>query len=285
MTAAAEALDFRRILVALDASKESLAALEAAAGLAAQLDAELAGLFIEDTDLLNLAALPFSREAPALSRSGRMLEPERLARDLKTMAAMARQALVRTAEASHLPWSFRIVRGQIGTELLAAARDADLIAVGRGTRPLSGQARLGRHTRSVAAQTACSMLFASTVSCPSDAPLAAVYDGSTPARGALALAVRLSERNAKRLLVFVLGDSPGVFAEHEIAVREQLRALGVSAAIRRVRGAGLADIVRALRTEPVGLLVVGTPALPVDEGAALDLLVEQSACTVLLVRR
>ncbi len=285
MTAASEVLDFRRILVALDASKESLAALEAAAGLAAQLDAELTGLFIEDTDLLNLAALPFSREAPALSRSGRLLDPERLARDFKSMAATARQALARTAEASHLQWSFRTTRGRIGAELLAAAREVDLIAVGKGRRPLSGQVRLGRHTRTVATQTTCSMLFASTVSSPAEAPLAAVYDGSAPARGALALAARLSEREGKRLLVFVLGDSPATFAEHEIAVREQLRALGVSAAIRRVRGAGLAEIVRAVRAEPVSLLVVGAAALPSDEGAALDMLVEQSACTVLLVRR
>lgn len=285
MTAAHEALDFRRILVALDGSKESRAALAAAANLAAQLDAELAGLFIEDSDLLNLAALPFSREAPALSRTGRLLEPEQLARDLKTMAAMARQALVRTAEASHLQWSFRTARGHVGAELLAAARDADLIAVGKGTRPLSGQVRLGRHTRSVATETACSMLFASTVVCPGDAPLAVVYDGSGPARGALALAVRLSEREGKRVLVFVLGDSPATFAAHEIAVREQLRALGASAAIRRVRGAGLLDIAGALRIEPVELLIVGAQALSFGEGAALEVLVEQSACTVLLVRR
>jgi len=285
MTEAREAADFRRILVALDASKESLAALAAAADLAAQLDAELTGLFIEDADLLNLAGLPFSREAPALSRSGRSLEPERLAQQFKSMATAARQALARAAEASHLHWSFRTARGRIGQELLAAARDADLIAVGKGSRPLSGQVRLGRHARTVAVETTCSMLFASSGRAPGDAPLAAVYDGSPPARGAVALAARLSEREGRRLVVFVLGDSPAAFAEHEIAVREQLRALGISAGIRRVRGTGLADIVRAVRAEPVGLLVVGAQALPSAEGAALDLLVEQSACTVLLVRR
>jgi nucleotide-binding universal stress UspA family protein len=285
MTAAQEALDFRRILVALDASKESLAALAAAAGLAAQLDAELTGLFIEDTDLLNLAALPFSREAPALSGTGRLLEPERLASEFRSMAAAARRALARTAEASHLQWSFRTARGRIGAELLAAARDADLVAVGKGTQPLSGRARLGRQTRTVATQTTCSMLFASTINSPADAPLAAVYDGGAPARAALALAARLSERERKRLLVFVLGNSPATFAAQEIAVREQLRALGAGAAIRRVRGTGLADIVRAARTEPVALLVVGGPTTPPDDITALDMLVEQCTCTVLVVRR
>ena len=58
----ARELVIRRILVALDASRHSLAALEAAAELAARLKAELVGLFVEDIDLLRLAGLPFARE-------------------------------------------------------------------------------------------------------------------------------------------------------------------------------------------------------------------------------
>lgn len=281
--AAADAIEFRRILVALDASKESLVALEAAAALAACLHAELTGLFIEDTDLLNLAAFPFSREAPALSRSGRLLEPEQLERDLRTKAAMARQALARTADAFQLQWSFRVARGRVAAELLAAAAEADLVAVGKGTRPLSGQARLGRQTRVVAARSARSMLFAAVVSAPRAAALAAVYDGSAPARAALVLAAQLSERHGQRLLAVVLGEADE-FAAREIAVRDLLRSVGVSAAIRRVRGPGLEEILRVVRAEPVALLVVGAPALPSDEEIAVDMLVEKSPCSVLLVR-
>lgn len=284
MTPADDALEFRRILVALDASRESLAALDAAAALAARLQAELMGLFIEDADLLNLAALPFSREAPLLSRAGRILDPERLEQELKSKAAIARQALARRAESLHLQWSFRIARGRVEAELLAAAAEADLIAVGKSTRPMSGDVRLGRHARAIAAQSARSMLFASPVGCPSDAPLAAVYDGGPRSIAALSLAARLAEREGRRLLVFVLGESPAEFAKHEIAVREQVRALGTSASIRRVRGNGLQDIVRAVVAEPVKLLVVGSQARPSDEGAALDILVEKSACSVLLAR-
>lgn len=284
MSAGEQALEFRRILVALDASKESLAALDAAAQLAARLHAELAGLFIEDADLLNLAALPFSREAPLLSRAGRLLDLERLEQELKSKAAIARQALARRAESLQLQWSFRTARGRVDAELLAAAAEADLIAVGKSTRPLTGDVRLGRRARAVAAQSARSMLFASPASCPSDAPLAAVYDGSTRASAALSLATRLAEREGRRLLVFVLGQSAADFAKHEIAVREQVRALGVSASVRRVRGTGLQDLVRAVVAEPVELLVVGSQALSSDEDAALDILVEKSACSVLLVR-
>jgi len=45
----------RRILVALDASRYSLAALEAAIELAAGLEAELQGIFVEDVSELRAA--------------------------------------------------------------------------------------------------------------------------------------------------------------------------------------------------------------------------------------
>ena len=51
----------RRILVALDASTQSLAALRTAVTLAAELGAELEGLFVEDTNLMRMAMLPVAR--------------------------------------------------------------------------------------------------------------------------------------------------------------------------------------------------------------------------------
>ncbi len=64
----------RRILVALDASGASLAALDAAARLAATLEAELLGLFVEDEDLLRLAGLPCAREVGFTFTQARRME-------------------------------------------------------------------------------------------------------------------------------------------------------------------------------------------------------------------
>ena len=50
----------RTILVALDASPGSMAALEAGARVAARLDAELVGLYVEDENLLKVGDLPIA---------------------------------------------------------------------------------------------------------------------------------------------------------------------------------------------------------------------------------
>ena len=52
----------KRILVALDASAANRTALQTAALLASELQAELQALFVEDINLLRLAELPFARE-------------------------------------------------------------------------------------------------------------------------------------------------------------------------------------------------------------------------------
>ncbi|RME35166.1 MAG: hypothetical protein D6786_02685, partial [Gammaproteobacteria bacterium] len=64
-----------RIVIALDLDTGARPALELAATLAALLDRELEALFVQDQDLLNLAALPFVSEIDRLSGVSRHLDP------------------------------------------------------------------------------------------------------------------------------------------------------------------------------------------------------------------
>ncbi len=63
--------DHQRILVALDASSDSRAAVEAAVNLAARFNAELTGIYVEDENLLRLADLPFVQEVGHFSATCR----------------------------------------------------------------------------------------------------------------------------------------------------------------------------------------------------------------------
>ena len=123
----------RRILVALDASPHSQAALEAASELADVLKAELVGIFVEDVNLLHLAGLPFAREVGYPSGTDRPLDSPSMERELRIQAEQVRQTLAGVAVRRQIRWSFRVVRGQVATELLIAAQEADLLALGRAS--------------------------------------------------------------------------------------------------------------------------------------------------------
>jgi hypothetical protein len=140
----------RRVVVGLDTSRESLAAAAAAAEVAAALDAELAALFVEDAELLRLAAAPLATVVDRLSARSRPLLAAEIEHELRAASARARADLERLLAGRALRWSFRVARGGVAAELLAAAADRDPVVLGRVGAGGAGQG-LGRTARAVAA--------------------------------------------------------------------------------------------------------------------------------------
>ena len=77
---------FERVCVAVDAAANAPDALRAAATLAAAFDAELAGLFVEDLNLVRAAELSFTRELGIESGVSRPLAAEDIERSLRVQA-------------------------------------------------------------------------------------------------------------------------------------------------------------------------------------------------------
>lgn len=273
----------RRILVALDASPESLAALEFAAELAAGLEAELSGLFVENVDLLNIAALPFVREVSRLAPGGRTLDPERMAADLRAQAAVARRALEAAASALHLRSSFRILRGQVEAALATAVTETDLLTLGRGERSVRRQA-LGRTLRTVSHELPCSVLLAVSVRRAATAPIAALYDLSDCGAGALELATRIATRSGRTLLVYLMAENDADFEAKRNHAAARLAGRDIRVRYAHVRGYGATDLEPALRADDPHLLVVGCDVaggMPPEKWIELA---SRAQCPVLLVR-
>ncbi|MFQ5954519.1 MAG: universal stress protein [Kiloniellales bacterium] len=249
MNGAPERPSFRRILVGLDASRQSLEALEAAALLAAELSAELTGLFVEDAGLLDIAALPGSRAHGAAGELDRAM----MERALRIQARRARQAMAGIAERSRVQWSFRVTRGDIGRELLAAAAECDLVTLGLTSAASVGRARVGRTARSTAAAAGCAVLLYPPGQRAMQ-PIAALADGDPRV---LETAAWLAERHGGRLLVLLDEPDAGKAKRLAATVERQLsdRPLKV-----RLHQLGKADIEEALRRAGFdyrGLLVMG----------------------------
>jgi nucleotide-binding universal stress UspA family protein len=278
----------RRILVALDASRHSLAALEAAVELATRLKADLVGLFVEDINLVRLAGLPFAHEVRYPSAVIEQLSSPRLEQELRVQAARARRALAAAAEQAEVAWSFRVVRGQVAAEVLAAAVEADLLSLGTASWPSIRRARLGSTARLVTAEAPRAVLLLQ----PGDRlgqPVVVTYDGSAASRQALAIAHRLvragGQQDPAALCVLVLNrdDRPEKMEQLRQEVAAWLHEHALQAKLRSLAGVDVAALARVVRAERGGLLVLAGETPPI-RAETVQILLDQIDCPILLVR-
>ena len=270
----------RHILVALDASRHSLTALEAAAELAASLEAELQGLFVEDANLLRLAGLPVAREIRYPSAAPARLDLARMERALRAQAAQARRALATASERRRLKWSFRVVRGEVAPEVLAAALEVDLLTLGRASRPLVRQAHLGSTARAVTAGAPCCVLLLQRDT-GIKPPVVVTYDATSAARQALRVAAHLAHSEAGYLTVLILAAGPDAAQQLQAEVSDWLRGRGLMVRYRRLVDAGVATLTHEILAEGSGVLVLSSTILPHEP---LQRLLDEVECPVLLVR-
>ncbi len=184
-----ETVKVRRIIMALDTASSVLPAIEAAAGLALGLDAELAGLFIEDERLLRFAGLPFAREFGFASARSRPLAPDAVERALRGQAERLRRLLSETAERLSIAWTLEVVRGEVPRSVLARAGASDLLVLGR-----SEYAWMGARRRIDRAQRFPSLAAR---------PVAVVFDGCAAAVRALSIGSTLAEVTGGELILLI----------------------------------------------------------------------------------
>jgi nucleotide-binding universal stress UspA family protein len=271
----------RRILVALDASTHSLAALSAAVELAAAMEAELEGLFVEDVNLLRLAGLPFAREVRHTA-SLEALDSPRMERALKAQAAQARDALAVAAGRAQVHWSFRVVRGQVAQEVLAAAAQADLVTLGKQGRSRSPGARLGSTALRVALDAPGTLLLVEH-GVPGGLPVLVLYDGSEGAERALDAAARLAKASGSPPIVLLLADTPDAAQRLEQQATHRMEVWAVRPRFRSLPAADVHTLSRALQLEGGGLVVLSARStlLPVE---TVQQILDRIRNPVLLVR-
>lgn len=272
----------KRILVALDASTYSLAALEAAAELAANLQAELIGLFVEDENLLHLAGLPFAHEVSTSSATPQPIDSDKMERQLQLQASQARRALAKAAERAHARWRFTTVRGQVTASVLAAALDADLLAMGRVSRPLSQKSRLGSTARAASAHTKRTVLLMQKDS-NLHYPVLVTYDGSAAAKQALATAAHMVQAGGDTLSVLLLAGTADAAASIKEEVASWLARRDLAADFHWLAESTVQSLAKMVQTAENCVLVLGgdNPLLRAD---SIQELLDSTDCPVMLVR-
>jgi len=173
-----ETLKIRRVLVAMDASPHSRAALEAAIELASHFEAELRGLFVEDINMLRAVGLPFSRVLGQFSASWRPIDAREIERRLRTRARQIQRLFRELTERSTLSTSFHVARGTVAREILAAAQEADVLVLGRVGWSQTREWRLGSTARVACTEAAPTMTLVIRQGQPLTTPVLVPYDGA-----------------------------------------------------------------------------------------------------------
>ena len=244
------------ILVALDLSPHSEAALASAAELAAALHLELRGLYVEDVNLLRLCGLPFAVEFGSFTARPRRIEQSHLEREFRMQATQLRKIMADVAGRQRIAWSFQVVRGGVTDQLLEASAAARMVSLGRVGR--SPGKRTGSTAQAVAARTQRPVVFQSRRQRSVSGPLVLVYTGSEAAGRALALALQLAAQEQTALTVLAYADLDltvlGEAAQESAAEVQVIHATGLPA---------LPDLLAELAGK-------GAVILPVDAAGWLD---------------
>jgi nucleotide-binding universal stress UspA family protein len=277
MSQTAPALVIRRILVALDASPHSLAALEASVQLAARIGAELVGLFVEDTALLRLAEIPCTRELLYFSVAGAPLTRESMESKFRAQSEQIRRTLEASARRVQVAWSFRTVRGTIISEIKAAAARVDLVALGRGGWSLDRRLRAGSTALEIA-DSSLPVLLLPSDRIPENAHLIVYYDSSREAQRGLLAATGLSRAGMDGITVLVEsnGEPDPFLIETRLANKDiEIRCVYVDAANEP-------GLLATLRAEKGGILVLGSRAL-LNHLPTLDTILRETEMPLLLL--
>lgn len=110
-----------RIVAALHPRRPIGTQVDVLAKHALAMNAEVVGLFVEDIDMLRFAAMPFACEIGTASARRRTTDVAAVERYMADRAAELRQTLGRVLDHTTVVWSFRVARGTVPEQLLAAA--------------------------------------------------------------------------------------------------------------------------------------------------------------------
>lgn len=281
-------LDVRRIVVAVDASPHSQAALEAAVDLAARFGAEVLVLFVEDINVLKMAQLPFVREAGQYSARGSRIEMTHIEQRLRARSRRIEATFRALMERRSVHGAFRVARGLVGAEIRTAAQEADILVVGRAGWSQIRERRLGSTARAACCSDAPSVTAVLQEGKQLSSPIVVLYDGSLVGERALALAAALSERLAGLLRLILPVGAADELAALQASAEDRLRPFNVEVRFLPVVGGRSAAVATSRLAATIRSVEGGTLVLPartsiLQDDLLLDL-IEGIDVPVLLVR-
>lgn len=139
----------KKVLVAMDSSRHSEVALQAAAAIAKTLEANIEGLFVQDTHLMQMSRFPSIAEVSLLTGDVKPIRKDELELQVRRLEARIKHRFEQISQNNRLSYSWKTMQGRVVEKLLEASRDADLVTIGMKGEVYSGRKKLGSTAKAV----------------------------------------------------------------------------------------------------------------------------------------
>jgi hypothetical protein len=209
-------VDFKRMLVRLPQSTHDYAAVGIAAQFAGLLGASVEATFVQDAELVDVAALPCVRELRPLGGGWHPLEGPQLVRQLDRAAATARRLFHDAVRAIRIEASFNVARGPVEDMTGSAASADDIIVIIEPRNPAERVTQQFSRLVDAAFGASVSIMVVPSRIARTAGPIAAVISGpdDPSIRTALAIAAAARER------VIALGPSGSIARESMVGLAD-----------------------------------------------------------------
>jgi len=274
-----ETIVFREILVAVDTSKHSQAALEAAASLARTMEAKIHGLFVHDETWNRVSKLPSISVVSTLTGQITPFGDDMMEDHVKLLKNRLREKLETVSRRHELTHSWRYVQGKVEEKILEAAEQADLITI--GLKGVSARRKvLGSSARSII-QKADKPVLILKEGLHLGKTITVVYDGSKQSKMAIKVAMGLAEKNESTLTVLVLDNHSEKRKEQYNKLEKLLERTSIFLQIDFLDSPDVTTLLNSINRQKCGLIIIpkNLPLLT----ASLQVILKHINCPLLMM--
>ncbi|WP_372634831.1 universal stress protein [Fodinibius sp.] len=244
----------REILVAVDSSSHSRAALRAAATLAKLMEANIRGLFVHEEHWSRISRLPSVTSINELTGKAHVLEEKALEQEIDLLKERLHRQLQHISKKNQITHSWETARGRVDEEILQAARKADLITIGSRGRSFHPGDRLGSTARTIIRKAEKPILLLKE-GVDLGKTITTVFDASDESQKGLRLALSLAQKNDSTLSILVLDEGQETEGQRNQKLEKIVDSASIPVTITMLERPDLSAFLNAVNRQQSGLLV------------------------------
>jgi nucleotide-binding universal stress UspA family protein len=248
-----EPICVERILVALDKSSHSLAALQAAIELARHYHATLKGVFVEDINVLNLAKMPFHQEVGEYTATVREISMDGLSREISVQSRWVTHFFQKSINQTDVDADFAVLRGNIYEMVNKESQACDLVVIGKsGTHPL-GRRRHGSTAKALIKHHLKPLLLIEE-NTRIGYPIILVFENSPLGKICLETARDLMNP-AETLMIFLNADDPDNFSDTSTELKQWAFESKIKISIKSFKSQAVSRVIGMVEGMKTGLFI------------------------------